>query len=84
MPHTKSTIKRLRQSVKLRGYNRAVRSRTRALVKDVRQAEGAAAAPSLVAAYAGLDRAVKHGVIPKRRAARLKSRLAKHAAKSSS
>lgn len=79
MPHHKSTIKRLRQNVKERAYNRAVRTRTRALVKSVRQPDGAA---SLDSAYSGLDHAVKLGVIPKRRAARLKSRLAKHAATS--
>jgi small subunit ribosomal protein S20 len=79
MPHHKSTIKRLRQNVKERAYNRAVRTRTRALVKTARAAEGADAKSALTSAYAGLDRAVKLGVVPKRRAARLKSRLAKRA-----
>jgi len=79
MPHNKSTIKRLRQNVKERAYNRAIRTRTRVLIKNARQAEGSAVESAVVSAHAGLDRAVKLGVMPKRRAARLKSRLSRQA-----
>lgn len=79
MPHNKSTQKRLRQNAKERAYNRAVRSGVRSVVKSARKAEGEAAAAELVTVYSSLDRAVKKGVVPKRRAARLKSRLARRA-----
>lgn len=79
MPHNKSTAKRLRQNAKERAYNKAVRSGVRSVVKTARKAEGEAAAAEVVKVYASLDRAVKKGVVPKRRAARLKSRLARRA-----
>ena len=77
MPHHKSTIKRLRQAEKAREYNRSIRTKLRNAVKAVRSATGNDAATKLVAAYRDLDLAVKKGVMPKQRAARLKSRLAK-------
>lgn len=77
MPHHKSTIKRLRQNEAERTYNRAVRTRLRNAIKAVHAAPKDAAVATLTAAYADLDRAVKKGVIPRERAARIKSRLAK-------
>ncbi len=76
MPHTKSTSKRLRQSKIRRTYNRAVRTRMRNVIKTARGAEGADAATHVSGVYANLDRAVKRGVVTRRHAARIKSRLA--------
>jgi small subunit ribosomal protein S20 len=75
-----SASKRLRQSLKRRQRNRAVKSRTRTLVgkaitligDDIGTAEEA-----VKAAISGLDRAAQKGVIHPNAAARSKSRLLK-------
>ena len=84
MPHHKSTIKRLRQNRRQNAYNRGVRTRVRHLISRVRKAEGDDASAVLPTAYSVIDRAVQKGVMKKRWAARIKGRLARHAARSQS
>ena len=79
MPHHKSTVKRLRQNVKQRAYNKALRTRVRNVIKDARDAEKGDVQAKVVSAHAHLDRAVKQGIVKRATADRLKSRLAKHA-----
>ena len=81
MPHHKSTAKRLRQNARERAYNRAVRTRVRNAVKVARQDENGDAGARVILAHSELDRAVRKGVVPRRRADRLKSRLARNASK---
>ena len=77
MPHHKSAEKRLKTAEKSRQRNVAVKSTVRRQLKRLRgTAEGTDAA-HLPETHAALDRAAQKGVIPKRRAARLKSRTAK-------
>ena len=80
MARHKSAEKRARQDLKRRERNRTLRSRTRGVVKTLR-AELEAGAPGidekLRSAEGALRRAASKGVIPKRRASRLVSRLAK-------
>lgn len=77
MPQHKSCEKRMRTSKKQNVYNRAVKSSVKTATKRFLTAEG----ESLEAAYRNvaseLDRAAKKGVIPRQRADRKKSRLAK-------
>jgi small subunit ribosomal protein S20 len=71
-------MKRIRQDKKRRARNRAVKSQVRGAVKDVRGAETPDDAKAkLVSASSIIDKAAKKGIIPKRAAARKKSRLAK-------
>jgi len=86
----KSAQKRARQDVKRRERNRTIRTRTRSVVKTLRselEANAAGAAEKLREAESALRKAATKGVIPKRRASRQVSRLAKaanRAARSSS
>ena len=80
MANHKSALKRAGQSEIRRMRNRAVKTRVKSVVKDVRQAvadnsEGKEA--KLLAAQATIDKAAKKGVLHKRTAARKVSRLAK-------
>jgi small subunit ribosomal protein S20 len=81
MAHHKSAEKRARQSLKRQARNRAVLGRTRSAVKKVRLAiaagDKAAAADVLRNAERELRKAATKGVVPKRRADRSVSRLAK-------
>ena len=79
MPQHKSAVKRLRTSEKSKRRNSAVKSVLRKQLKLQRNADSAEAATQLSATHSQLDRAAQKGVIPKRRAARLKSRSAKQA-----
>ena len=74
----KSAEKRARQAEARRLRNRQVRSRVRTLVKAVR-ANAASSVEALREAEGALRRAASQGVIPKRRASRLASRLARAA-----
>jgi small subunit ribosomal protein S20 len=79
MANHASAEKRNRQRIKRTDRNRAVKSALRTAVKKARAAvqsgqEGADAL--LVAAQSELDRAAKKGVIPAKRASRVKGRLA--------
>ena len=79
MPHHKSAVKRLRTSEKSKRRNSAVKSVLRKQLKLQRDADSAEAATQLSTTHSQLDRAAQKGVIPKGRAARLKSRSAKQA-----
>jgi small subunit ribosomal protein S20 len=79
----RSAEKRARQDAKRRERNRTVRSRTRTLVKTLRvelERGGADLDAHLRAAEGALRRAATQGIIPKRRASRLVSRLARRLA----
>lgn len=77
----KSSIKRHKQSLKNAARNRAVKTRLRNAIKDVRvavqQQDKEAAAQALRAATSLLDKASTKGVIHWKNAARKVSRLAK-------
>jgi small subunit ribosomal protein S20 len=80
----KSAQKRARQDAKRREHNRAVRSRTRAVVKQLRteiEAGSEAVGQHLRDAERALRRAASKGIVPKGRASRLVSRLHKAAAR---
>lgn len=84
MANHKSAEKRARQSERRRERNRTIKSRMRTVVKDCLVAIDGAAADAgekLRAAERALRQAASKGVIPKRRAGRRVSRLAKRAAK---
>ena len=81
----KSARKRARQSEKQRARNRHVRSGLRSALKQARAAVGEGDAEKLPAALrqaeSALRRASSKGVIPRKRASRLVSRLVKSAAR---
>ena len=80
MANHPSALKRHRQSEKRRLRNRAVKSRLRHLVREVRDAVATknpdAAAKSLAVAGRALDKAVTKGVLHRNNAARRIARLA--------
>ncbi len=77
MPHHKSAAKRVITNELSRQRNVALRSRMRASIKAVRDAEDRAAAEgALRRAVSVLDRSVAKGVITRSAANRYKSRLA--------
>jgi len=81
MPNHKSAWKRLRQNEKRRLQNRKHKSFLRKAVKEFRTIEDTARAKDEYPAVASiLDKSAKHGIIHHRKAARLKSRLAKKTA----
>jgi small subunit ribosomal protein S20 len=85
MPHHKSAAKRIKTSEKARQRNRTAKSKLKSVLKKVDQTtspEEAAAAHR--DAMSALDRAAQKRLIPKRRADRKKSRLARRLAKASS
>ena len=84
MPHHKSAAKRMLTSEKARQRNRAVKSRLKNVVKVAEEAPAPEAAVAFNEAMSALDRAAAKGVIPKRRADRKKSRLAKRLVKATS
>jgi small subunit ribosomal protein S20 len=77
----KSAEKRARQALRRRARNRQVRSHVRSAVKDARSAVAGGEAPqaqqAVRSAEGTLRRAASKGVIPKKRASRQVSRLAK-------
>lgn len=80
MANHKSALKRAGQNERRRLRNRAVQTRVKNVVKDVRQAVAESAddaAQRLDAAKSVIDKAAKKGVLHKRTAARKISRLAK-------
>jgi small subunit ribosomal protein S20 len=85
VPHNKSCKKRLANSKKRNDRNRQNRSMMRAQIK-VYRAEIEKAAPeekivSLTAMYSLIDTQARKGLMPKKRASRLKSRMAAAAVK---
>ncbi|MCS7237989.1 MAG: 30S ribosomal protein S20 [Thermoguttaceae bacterium] len=80
MPNTKSAAKRLRQNVRRRARNRAVKHTIKTHYKRVLKAIAAGdaqlAGEEFRLATKKIDQAAAKGVIHKNKAARLKSRLA--------
>ena len=74
MPILKSAIKKLRQSVKKRGWNVAQKVALKKLLDSFKKKPTPTAYSKLVSA---LDKAAKKNLIHKNKAARLKSRLSK-------
>ena len=85
MPNTKSAAKAMRQSIKRRAFNTAIKNNFKSAVKDVRKliAEGKKneAMQAMKKAMSTLDKAVKKKTILKNTASRKKSRLARAIAK---
>lgn len=81
MANHKSALKRARQNVVRRARNKAVKTRVKNVVKDVRQAvaenAGDATQDRLKEAKSIIDKAATKGVIHKRTAARKISRLSR-------
>jgi small subunit ribosomal protein S20 len=78
----KSAVKRARQALRRRARNRNLRGRMRTAVKQARAAlsgGGETAQSALKQAESLLRRAASRGVIPKKRASRQISRLARSA-----
>jgi small subunit ribosomal protein S20 len=78
MANIKSAEKRIRTTAKKTARNRRVKTKLRHVIKKHRTT---AAADSLPATAAEIDRAAAKGVIHKNTAARYKSRLARASAK---
>lgn len=82
MAHSKQSAKRNRQNIKARIANKKTRGALKTAVRKVVLAPSVDdAKTSLPHAMKKIDKAAKGGVIHKNTAARLKSRLAKKAAK---
>ena len=80
MPTLVSSKKRLRQESVRQRRNATVKSALRTAIKRLRDNSDAKAVPVLLGqAYSKLDKAVKRGVMHRRTAARIKSRLTKQA-----
>jgi small subunit ribosomal protein S20 len=80
LAHSKSALKRWRQSLVNRDRNRSVKSQTRTLLNKALAAiesDAASAEAAVRDAVSGLDRAAQKGVIHANAAARGKSRLLK-------
>lgn len=84
MPHHKSPIKRLKQAARERSRNNAVKTALRKTIKDTHTKIEAGEALDLKDLYSRIDKGRAKGAIHKRKAARLKSRLSKEAAKKKS
>ncbi len=81
MPHHKSCAKRLRQAAKDRVLNNATKTVLKKTLKDARDKLDSGEAIDLKTTFSSIDKVSSKGVIHKRRAARLKSRMAKANAK---
>lgn len=81
MPHHKSCVKRLKQAARAKIRNTAVKSAFRRNLKDMRAKVTAGETIDLSAAYTTIDKVKGKGLIHKNKASRIKSRLAKAAAK---
>jgi small subunit ribosomal protein S20 len=80
MANTKQAKKRAGQSEKRRARNRSVVTRVRNVVKNLRktaETEAAKVGDMLASAVSELDVAVRKGVLHRKTASRLKSRIAK-------
>lgn len=78
MAHSKSALKRWRQSLARRDRNRSTKSKTRTLLNKALSSVGQDGSEAAVrAAVSALDKAAQKGVIHKNAAARSKSRLLK-------
>ncbi|MCK5124977.1 MAG: 30S ribosomal protein S20 [candidate division Zixibacteria bacterium] len=81
MPHHKSCIKRLRQAEKNRIRNNTTRTELKKTLKDARDKVSGKEAIDLKQAYSKIDKVCSKGIIHKKKASRLKSRMAKANAK---
>ena len=81
MPHHKSCKKRLKTSARDRMRNNAFKTNFRKALKSARQSLDEGNELDLNLTYSEIDKAFGKGLIHKNKAARLKSRLAKAAAK---
>jgi small subunit ribosomal protein S20 len=81
LPHHKSCKKRLKTSATERVRNQAVKTMFRAALKNARGKIAGGEAFDLGAVCADIDKAYSKGIIHRNKAARLKSRLAKAAAR---
>jgi small subunit ribosomal protein S20 len=80
MPQHKSAEKRVRTNERDRVRNVAIRSRLRKAITVQRETtEGEEVNKNLPTLLSEIDKAQKKGIIPGRRADRLKSRMARHA-----
>jgi small subunit ribosomal protein S20 len=77
MPRHKSNFKRMRTSKKQNARNRQVKSTIKTLNKTLAAATGDELDGAMRDLSSELDRAVKKGIIPRRRADRKKSRIAR-------
>lgn len=74
MPITKSAIKKQRVDKRRTEQNLVAKGRLKTTIKEARTNPGA---ESLKALFSAMDRAVKHHLVAKGHAARLKSRISK-------
>lgn|GEM_PF-1373492 len=74
MPITKSAIKKERVDKKRTQVNLSAKGRLKTTIKEARANPGV---ESLKALYSAMDRAVKHHLVAKGHASRLKSRISK-------
>ena len=83
MAHSKSAEKRIRQNANRRLRNRSARSALRTVIKKFHEAVAGGDAEAVKKAYHAaqvkLDKSASKGVVPKRTASRLKSRLSARA-----
>jgi small subunit ribosomal protein S20 len=80
LAHSRSALKRWRQSLQRRNRNRSAKSRTRTLLNKALtgiDGEPTAAEEAVRAAVSALDRAAQKGIIHRNAAARSKSRILK-------
>ena len=77
MANHKSALKRAGQNERRRMRNKAVQTRVKNVVKEVRLAEGEDVVEKLNAAKSAIDKAAKKGVLHQKTASRKISRLAK-------
>lgn len=80
MPITKSAKKKLRQDKKKKRINARSKANYKKAVKTTKTAGKSGSSKT---AYSKIDKAVKRGVLHKRKAARLKSQVAKRTKKRS-
>jgi small subunit ribosomal protein S20 len=77
MPNIKSAAKRVKTAAKAHARNVAAKSKLKTLKKAFVAAADAEKGPEAYAAYcSALDKAAKHGIIPKNTAVRKKGRAA--------
>lgn len=74
MPVLRHAKKKLRQDKKRTAQNRKIKDSFKSLVKD---AKAGKTAESVSLAFRAIDKAAKQNILPKNRAARMKSSLAK-------
>jgi small subunit ribosomal protein S20 len=80
LAHHKSSLKRIRQTIKKTKRNRALRSSLRSTIKQFKSDAVTDEKPSLIDVQRKLDKAVTKGILHKKTASRYKARLAKRAA----